>query len=87
MLLNELFDKWLNVVFNWVMTDAELIDSLGGPTKLAEILNYDKKVGGVQRVQNWITRGIPSSVKIEHPEIFLSGAKPVSTREVVSEAP
>lgn len=67
--------------------DAEFIEKLGGPTKLAEILNYDKKVGGVQRVQNWITRGIPSSVKIEHPEIFLSGAKPVSTREVVSEAP
>lgn len=51
-------------------SDKELIESLGGPAKVAELLGYDKN-GGVQRVTNWVTRGIPSKVKVEHPEIFL----------------
>ncbi|MBX3653231.1 MAG: hypothetical protein KF686_03540 [Ramlibacter sp.] len=54
------------------MTDAELIAHLGGPAKLSELLNYEKH-GGVQRIQNWITRGIPSKVKVDHPHIFLVG--------------
>lgn len=58
-------------------TDAELIKSLGGPTKLAETLGYDKAAGGVQRVQNWMTRGIPAAVKVQHPDLFLGAvAKP-----------
>lgn len=52
-------------------TDAELIKSLGGPTKLAETLGYDKAAGGVQRVQNWMTRGIPAAVKVQYPDLFL----------------
>lgn len=52
------------------MKDSELIKSLGGPTKVAELLQFDKAVG-VQRVQNWITRGIPAQVKVDHPEIFM----------------
>lgn len=52
-------------------TDSELIESLGGPTKVAELLGLDKRRGGVQRVQNWIKRGIPSKVKVDHPELFL----------------
>lgn len=56
------------------MNDAELIKALGGPTRVAERLGYDKATGGVQRVQNWIARGIPSKVKLDHPEIFLSPA-------------
>lgn len=51
--------------------DSELIQRLGGPTKVAELLNYEKQ-GGVQRVQNWMTRGIPAKVKLEHPDIFLT---------------
>jgi hypothetical protein len=51
--------------------DKQLIDDLGGPTKVAELLGYDKH-GGVQRVQNWTTRGIPPKVKLEHPELFLN---------------
>lgn len=51
--------------------DKKLIDDLGGPTKVAELLGYDKH-GGVQRVQNWTTRGIPPKVKLEHPDLFLS---------------
>ncbi len=52
--------------------DQELIRSLGGPTKLAELLGF-KKPGSVQRVQNWIVRGIPAAVKLAHPKIFLAG--------------
>lgn len=53
-----------------IEADKELIESLGGPSKVAELLGYDKK-GGPQRVNNWITRGIPARVKISHPDIFL----------------
>lgn len=56
------------------MTDAELIAHLGGPTKVAELMKIDKD-GGVQRVQNWITRGIPPKVKLDHPELFLRPAE------------
>lgn len=50
-------------------TDQELIANLGGPTKLAERLGY-AKAGGAQRVQNWMTRGIPAKVKLDHPDLF-----------------
>lgn len=63
------------MVFNLRMSDSELIDLLGGPTRLAERLGYIK-AGGVQRVQNWKARGIPARVKLDHPDLFLSvGAK------------
>jgi hypothetical protein len=48
-----------------------LIDGLGGPAKVAELLGYDKH-GGTQRVHNWIARGIPPKVKLERPDLFLS---------------
>lgn len=57
------------------MNDADLIKALGGPTKVAELLGYDKANGGVQRVQNWLTRGIPAQVKVDHPRIFLAVRK------------
>lgn len=50
--------------------DKALIESLGGPAKLAERLGYPKEIGP-QRVSNWITRGIPSKVKVDHPDLFL----------------
>lgn len=53
------------------MTDAELIAEMGGPARLAEVLGYDVRRGGVQRVHNWISRGIPASVKVAFPEVFL----------------
>lgn len=49
--------------------DKARIAALGGPAKLAAKLNYG--AGGVQRVQNWITRGIPWKVKAQHPNLFL----------------
>lgn len=52
------------------MDDADLINTLGGPAKVARLLGFEKF--GVQRVQNWITRGIPAQVKLDHPELFLA---------------
>lgn len=59
-----------------IQADKELIEEFGGPTKLAVILGYDKLAGGVQRVQNWMTRGIPSRVKVDHRDLFLAKRKP-----------
>lgn len=66
--------------------DTHLIKRLGGPTRVAELLGYDKAKGGVQRVQNWLTRGIPSSVKVERPDLFMPGltaAEPALAKEGV----
>lgn len=52
-------------------SDKQLIADLGGPARVAEMLGYPKQ-GGVQRVQNWVSRGIPAKVKLDHPEIFLN---------------
>jgi len=57
-------------------TDRELIEHLGGPAKVAELLKYDKN-GGVQRVHNWMARGIPARVKLEHPDIFLRDSQSI----------
>ena len=57
------------MLFNQRMNDAQLIESLGGPTKLAKLLGY-KGVSGARRVHNWIKRGIPSRVKLENLTIF-----------------
>jgi hypothetical protein len=47
--------------------DQKLIDDLGGPTKLATDLGFGK--GGVQRVHNWRSRGIPSAIRIQHKQL------------------
>jgi hypothetical protein len=67
--LHTVFDLFINMVFN----DKKLIEELGGPSKLCELLGYAKH-GGVQRVQNWLVRGIPPKVKLERPELFLNRA-------------
>ncbi|MEY2689171.1 MAG: hypothetical protein RL375_3369 [Pseudomonadota bacterium] len=51
------------------MNDADLIDSLGGPAKVCELLGIPKS-GGVQRVQNWKVRGIPARVRLQWPQLF-----------------
>jgi hypothetical protein len=67
-----------NTVCNRVMkSDAALIDALGGPAKVAELLGYDKQRGGVQRVHNWLGRGIPPRVKLERPDLFPNPAERV----------
>ena len=50
--------------------DSALITALGGAAKVAELLGYATE-NGVQRVFNWTTRGIPSAVKLERPDLFL----------------
>jgi len=55
-----------------MMTDSEIIDSLGGDTAVAKLLGFDLKKGGAQRVHNWRERGIPSEIKLNHSEIFLN---------------
>lgn len=56
--------------------DSRLIDELGGATKVAELLGYQRN--GPQRVHNWRTRGIPPKVKLQRPDLFLR-AVPVSS--------
>ena len=60
--------------------DRQLIESLGGPARVARMLGYEKH-GGVQRVQNWMTRGIPARVKLQHPAIFLRDHQATPTRQ------
>lgn len=57
------------------MDDKTLIKALGGPATVARLLGYDARSGGIQRVQNWMTRGIPARVKVEHQDIFLRNEK------------
>lgn len=66
--------------------DAELIRSLGGPSKVAELISIDKR-GGAQRVQNWMARGIPAAIKVKYPHLFmpeLTKATPVSAQAVTA---
>ena len=51
-------------------SDKEIIQELGGASKVAELLGF-KKSGGTQRVHNWMTRGIPASVKVMFPQFFM----------------
>lgn len=46
--------------------DAALIQGNGGARAVAEKLGASQ-----QRVQNWITRGIPAAVKVQWPGMFL----------------
>lgn len=57
-----------------MQSDKQLIESLGGPAKVAELLGYEKH-GGVQRVFNWTERGIPPKVKLQFPQLFLANLK------------
>lgn len=52
--------------------DAQRIYELGGPAKVAEILQLPPK-SGTQTVYNWTVRktGIPPRVKLQRPDLFL----------------
>lgn len=47
-----------------------LIDRLGGPAKVARLLGFDSKAGGIQRVQNWKSRGIPALIRLKRRDVF-----------------
>ena len=57
-----------------VANDRLLIVNLGGPACVAKRLGFDKKPGGTQRVQNWMARGIPAQVRLDHPDLFMQEA-------------
>ncbi len=48
-----------------MLSDKDLIEQLGGATKIAARLGCS-----VQRVQNWKDRGIPAQVRLDHPDVF-----------------
>jgi hypothetical protein len=52
--------------------DSELILKLGGPSKVAEMLKL-RRPDGQRRVHNWLSRGIPAQVKVDHPDLFMPG--------------
>lgn len=59
--------------------DWALITELGGPAKVARLLELGD--GGIQRVQNWKQRGIPSAVKLQRPDLFLPDLRPATEEE------
>lgn len=69
-----------NTGVNQIERDAALIRQLGGPTKVVKAIGSDKKIS-VQRVQNWLTRGIPSQIKVEYPHIFMPELAPAPAHQ------
>lgn len=49
------------------MKDREIIEKLGGVKAIADALNYNYTT-----VHNWLSRGIPAQVKLDHRDIFLT---------------
>ena len=59
------------------MDDKQIILNLGGTSAVAKLLGISQ-----QRVNNWMTRGIPSKVKLENQDLFV-----VKPRRLVAENP
>ncbi|WP_369916507.1 hypothetical protein AB8810_10980 [Xanthomonas sp. NCPPB 3005] len=49
--------------------DAELINRLGGPAKIARRLSFEMPQG-TRRVQNWKYRGIPPFLRVTRVDVF-----------------
>jgi hypothetical protein len=78
-------DYELNILFNIDMhSQTNIIDALGGPKKVAEMLGLSREPGAIQRVGNWKRRGIPAQVLIDNPA-FLRKVRAV-TRETRKQA-
>lgn len=58
-----------------VEADRKLLDELGGPSKVADLVGFPK-LGGPQRVQNWYARGIPAAIRVQRPDLFMRGVWP-----------
>jgi hypothetical protein len=67
-----------------VEKDAELIEKLGGPAKVADLLQYSDE-SGTQRVWNWTKRGIPEArmmyLKVVRPDVFQDQEKPNARKQ------
>ncbi len=61
--------------------EPHIIDRLGGPTRVAELLGIAHEAGAVQRVSNWKRRGIPARVLLDFPDVFRDAAVPSPTEE------
>ena len=54
-----------------VMNQSQnIIDQLGGPSRVAELLGWKDKPGQVQRIHNWKARGIPARVLLDRQDVF-----------------
>jgi hypothetical protein len=73
------------MVFNPGVSDADLIDSLGGPTRVAQLLAWTD-AGAVQRVSNWKRRGIPPRVRLDYPAVFKPEAAAANGAAAVPQA-
>lgn len=54
---------------NWLAFDERAIATMGGAAKVSRFLGYGPM--GTQRVHNWMRRGIPAAVRVEHPHLFM----------------
>jgi len=64
---------------------ARVIDELGGPTRVAELLGIISVPGAVQRVSNWKRRGIPPAILLHHPDVFrklVSDGEPMTAPQI-----
>lgn len=60
--------------------EPNVIDALGGPKKVAEMLGILGEPGAIQRVGNWKRRGIPAQILVDHPEFFRKVRKAASLK-------
>jgi hypothetical protein len=59
---------------------SQIIDSLGGSAEVARHLGFCPQVG-VQRVNNWKRRGIPSRVLLDHRDYFYGSDRTPAKKE------
>lgn len=60
-------------------TDKDIIKALGGPKNMARMLGYALPVGQ-WRVNNWVQRGIPASVKVKRPDLLKAARRIIARR-------
>lgn len=70
------------MVCNSDMDDKARILKLGGPAKVARLLNFGK--WGTNRVSNWMVRGIPAAEKVKRPDLFLVEDAPSESASAIA---
>lgn len=59
--------------------DERIINHYGGPAAFAKVLGLESK-HATQRVSNWIRRGIPPSVRVQHRKLFDAADRALSKK-------